>query len=161
MSSHKREVFEELIGEVRSSHNATARFDQAVGEALGLNRTDMRCMDAIEREGPIPAGRLAELTGLTTGAITTVLDRLERADYARRVNDPSDRRRVLVELTPHARDTANSFYAPHAALSEQLYQRYTLAQLELLLQFVRDGRQFNEQQAALVEERNRARRVDQ
>jgi DNA-binding MarR family transcriptional regulator len=160
MSNNKREVFEELIGEVRRSHNATARFDQAVGEALGLNRTDMRCMDAIEREGPVPAGRLAELTGLTTGAITTVLDRLERADYARRVNDPSDRRRVLVELTPHARDTANSFYAPHAALSEQLYQRYTLAQLELLLQFVREGRQFNEQQAELVEERNQARRGD-
>jgi DNA-binding MarR family transcriptional regulator len=158
MSNDKRSIFEELISEVRRSQNATARFDQSVADALGLNRTDMRCMDVIEREGPVPAGRLAEVTGLTTGAITTALDRLERADYARRVGDPSDRRRVLVELTPHAREIANSFYSGHRALSEQIYERYTRAQLELLLGFVRDGREFNDQQAEIVEERNRERR---
>jgi DNA-binding MarR family transcriptional regulator len=157
MTNDKRAVFDELIGEVRRSQNATDRFDQAVADALGLNRTDMRCLDVLEREGPVPAGRLADATGLTSGAITTVLDRLERADYARRVSDPSDRRRVLVEITPHAREAANSFYASHAALSEQLYQRYTRSQLELLLQFVRQGREFNDEHAALVEEQNRAR----
>jgi DNA-binding MarR family transcriptional regulator len=156
MSNDKRGVFEELIEEVRRSHNATDRFDQAVAEALGLNRTDMRCMDVLEREGPVPAGRLADATGLTSGAITTALDRLERAGYARRVGDPSDRRRVLVEFTPDARETANSFYAPHAALSERLYRRYTREQLELLLEFVRDGREFNEQQAERLERQRRA-----
>jgi DNA-binding MarR family transcriptional regulator len=161
MSRDKREIFEELIGEVRRSHNATHRFDQAVADALGLNRTDMRCMDVIEREGPVPAGRLADVTGLTSGAITTALDRLERAGYARRVSDPSDRRRVLVELAPAAREIANSFYAPHAALSEQLYQRYTRPQLELLLEFIREGREFNDEQAALVEEQNRTRAPSQ
>ncbi len=157
MSNDKRSVFEKLIDEVRRSQNATDRFDQAVAEALGLNRTDMRCMDVIEREGPVPAGRLADVTGLTSGAITTALDRLERAGYARRVSDPSDRRRVLVEITPHAREAANGFYASHAALSERLYRRYTREQLELLLEFVREGREFNDRQAALVEERNRER----
>jgi len=157
MSNDKRSVFEELISEIRSSQNATQRFDQAVADALGLNRTDMRCLDLIEREGPVPAGRLADVTGLTTGAITTVLDRLERADYARRVSDPSDRRRVLVKLTPRAHDIATRFYAAHAAAGEQAYRRYTRPQLELLLQFTREGREFNEQQAALVEEQNRRR----
>lgn len=157
MSRDKREIFEELIHEVRRSQNATDRFDQAVADALGLNRTDMRCMDVLEREGPVPAGRLADATGLTSGAITTALDRLERADYARRVSDPSDRRRVLVEITPHALEVADGYYASHAALSEQLYRRYTRAQLELLLEFVRAGREFNEQEAARVEERNRVR----
>ncbi len=158
MPNDKRSVFEELIQEIRRSQNATDRFDQAVADALGLNRTDMRCMDVIEREGPVPAGKLAEATGLTSGAITTALDRLERAGYARRTGDPSDRRRVLVELTEQARKDANGFYTSHQELSEQLYRRYTLAQLELLLQFVREGREFNEQHAASVEERNRARR---
>jgi DNA-binding MarR family transcriptional regulator len=158
MSNDKRQVFEELIDEVRRSQSATHRFDQAVADALGLNRTDMRCMDVIEREGSVPAGRLAEVTGLTSGAITTALDRLERAGYTRRVSDPSDRRRVIVELTDSAHDIAKTYYASHAALSERLYQRYTRPQLELLLEFVREGRQFNDQQAALVEEQNRAKR---
>ena len=88
MASQKRKLFDELISEVRRSQNATDRFDQAVADAIGINRTDMRCLDVIQREGPVPAGRLAEETGLTTGAITTVLDRLERVGYARRVRDP-------------------------------------------------------------------------
>jgi DNA-binding MarR family transcriptional regulator len=151
-------VFEELIDEVRRSQNATDRFDQAVADALGLNRTDMRCLDVVQREGPVTAGRLAEATGLTTGAMTTALDRLERAGYARRVRDPGDRRRVLVEMTPEALKGAASFYSGHIALSERLYQRHSEAQLELLLEFVREGREFNEMQAAQLEEQNRERR---
>ena len=157
MSSHKRKLFDELIDEVRQSQNATQRFDEAVAHALGLNRTDMRCLDVIQREGRIPAGRLAEVTGLTTGAITTVLDRLERSGYARRVPDPGDRRRVLVELTPEVAAHAGKFYGEHAAQAERLYQRYTEAQLELLLGFVREGREFNERRAATVEAENLAR----
>ena len=157
MSRDKRQVFEELISEVRRSQNATDRFDQAVADALGLNRTDMRCIDVIDREGPVPAGRLAEVTGLTSGAITTVLDRLERAGYARRVADPTDRRRVLVELTPQTRESARSFYEPHMALSERLFKSHTQEQLELLLEFVRVGREFNERHAAEVEARTRAK----
>ncbi|HTU79900.1 MAG TPA: MarR family transcriptional regulator [Solirubrobacteraceae bacterium] len=156
MSRDKRRIFAELVDEVRRSQNATDRFDQAVADALGVNRTDMRCMDVLEREGPVTAGRLAEASGLTSGAITSVLDRLERAGYARRVPDPSDRRRVLVEITPHARELADGFFSAHMALSEQLYRRYTLAQLELLLGYVSTARRFNEQQAALLEQRNRA-----
>lgn len=143
---------------MRRSQSATDRFDQAVADALGLNRTDMRCLDTIEREGSVPAGRLAEATGLTSAAITTALDRLERAGYARRVSDPADRRRVLVELTQQAHERTYGFYEPHIALSEQLFARYTQEQLELLLGFVRDGRQFNEQHAAEIERQNRAPR---
>jgi DNA-binding MarR family transcriptional regulator len=151
-------VFEELLDEVRRSQNATERFDQAVADALGLNRTDMRCLDVLEREGPVTAGRLAEATGLTTGAMTTALDRLERAGYARRLRDTADRRRVLVEATERAMQMGGPFYGEHTALSERLYQRYTEAQLELLLGFVREGREFNERHAAQLEQENRARR---
>lgn len=153
----KREIFDELVDEVRRSQNATDRFDSAVAEALGLNRTDMRCLDVIQREGPVTAGHLAESTGLTTGAITVALDRLERAGYARRVRDTGDRRRVLVELTPELASRTGEFYGEHMAMSERLYQHYTLDQLELLLEFVRDGRQFNDRKAAELEQRNRER----
>src|SRR6266498_2340208 len=158
MSRRKRQVFEELIDEVRRSQSATDRFDQAVADAIGLNRTDMRCLDVIDREGPVTAGRLAEETGLTTGAITTVLDRLERAGYARRVRDPADRRRVFVELTPEAFRGSGDLYGEHAALAERAYRRYTEEQLELLLEFVREGRELNEREAAKLEARTRAER---
>jgi len=157
VSRHKREVYEELIDEVRRSQTATDRFDQAVADALELNRTDMRCLDVLEREGSVTAGRLAQATGLTTGAMTTALDRLERAGYARRVRDGSDRRRVLVELTAQAQRIAERFYSEHAAAAERMYRLYNQEQLELLLAFVRDGREFNERHAALLEQDNRAR----
>jgi DNA-binding MarR family transcriptional regulator len=155
LASRKRQLFDELIYEVRRSQNATDRFDQAVADAIGINRTDMRCLDVIHREGPVPAGRLADETGLTTGAITTVLDRLERAGFARRVRDPDDRRRVLVEITPDAFAGSIDFYAEHVAHSERSYRRYTEEQIELLLEFVREGRELNEREAAKLEERTR------
>jgi DNA-binding MarR family transcriptional regulator len=157
LSSHKRKVFEELVDEVRRSQSATDRLDQAVADALGANRTDMRCLDVLQREGQLSAGELAEQTGLTSGAMTTALDRLERAGYARRVRDSADRRRVLVEIAPRALEDAGRYYGEHEALGERLFERYTLEQLELLLGFIREGRVFNEEHAARVERENRAR----
>ena len=157
MSSGKRALFTELLDEVRRSQLATDRFDQAVADALGMNRTDLRLTDVLDREGPVTAGRLAEQAGLTSGAITTAIDRLERAGIARRTRDPSDRRRVLVELTPEARQRSAGFYTAHAELAEQLYHRYTEEQLRLLRDFVRGSREFNENAAAELEERNRTR----
>jgi DNA-binding MarR family transcriptional regulator len=158
LARRKREIFAELVYEVRRSQNATDRFDQAVADAIGINRTDMRCLDVISREGPVPAGRLADETGLTTGAITTVLDRLERAGFARRVRDPDDRRRVLVELTPEAFEGSVNYYAAHMELSERLYRRYTEEQLAMFLEWVREGRELNEREAAKLEARVRAQR---
>jgi DNA-binding MarR family transcriptional regulator len=155
LASRKRQIFEELVYEVRRSQAATDRYDEAVAEAIGLNRTDMRCLDVIQREGPVPAGRLAEETGLTTGAITTVLDRLERAGFARRTRDPADRRRVLVELAPQARGGAGDYYGAHMALGERLFRRYSEEQLRLLLEFTREGRELNEREAAKLEARMR------
>ncbi|HEY5198664.1 MAG TPA: MarR family transcriptional regulator [Solirubrobacteraceae bacterium] len=155
MSRDKREVFDELIQEVRRSQEATQRFDEAVAEAAGVNLTDMRCLEVLGLEGPVTAGRLAEATGLTSGAMTTALDRLERHGYARRVRDTADRRRVLVEITPLAIDGAGRFYGEQMAHSERLYARYTKPQLELLLEFVREGRELNERTAAKLEAQTR------
>jgi DNA-binding MarR family transcriptional regulator len=156
MSRDKREIFEALIHEVRRSQEATQRFDEAVAEAAGVNLTDMRCLEVLGLEGPVTAGRLAEATGLTSGAMTTALDRLERRGYARRVRDTADRRRVLVEITPLALEGSGRFYGEHMAYSERLFGRYTKPQLELLLEFVREGRELNERSAAKLERESRA-----
>src|SRR6266536_2456677 len=124
MSSRKRQLFERLIFEVRASQSATDRYDQAVADTIGLNRTDMRCLDLLDREGRLTAGQLAAQTGLTSGAITTAIDRLEKAGQARRVRDTDDRHRIYVEMTEDARRNAGRFYAEHADLGVFLYRRH-------------------------------------
>jgi DNA-binding MarR family transcriptional regulator len=135
----RRELTERISLEVRRSQNRTDAYDEAVADALGVNRTDMRCIDVLDQEGRMTAGRLASLTGLTTGAITTVIDRLERAGFARRVRDERDRRRVHVELTELARQKSWEFYEPLAVLAQKLYSRYTIEQLELVLDFLENA----------------------
>jgi DNA-binding MarR family transcriptional regulator len=157
VSRQKRIVLEELVDEVRRSQSATDRYDQAVADALGLNRTDMRCIDVLQRAGRLTAGQLAEATGLTSGAMTTAIDRLERIGYARRVRDEHDRRRVLVEAMPRAHADAERFYAEHARLGAELQERHSVEELELILDFVRAGREFNEAQAVRLEAENRLR----
>ncbi len=147
----KRALFERLVTELRGAVGASARFDQAVADALGLNRTDTRCIDLLDREGRLTAGELADRTGLTTGAITTVIDRLERAGYARRAADAADRRRVYVELTDMARSAADRFYADHTRRAEQLYERYTADQIAFLVEFLQGVREFNEGKASALE----------
>ena len=89
------------LGELRQAGD---QLDEAVALQFGLNRTDLRCLGILYRRGRVTAGELAEESGLTPGAITTVLDRLERGGYANRVPDPADRRRVLVVSTVATRE---------------------------------------------------------
>jgi DNA-binding MarR family transcriptional regulator len=147
----KHELIAELADEVRAGQVAVDLMDDAACHAMGINRTDGRCMDIIDREGPVPAGRLAEASGLTTPAVTAVIDRLAKAGYARRLDDPNDRRRVLVELTPLARERAGVIWGPLAELHQAL-SRYTGEELTLLRDFAKMGRQYNEQRAAEVRE---------
>lgn len=156
MSSQKRQLFHDLTAEVRRSQAATLRFDRAVADAVGLNLTDMSCLDVLGQRGPLTAGQLAEHTGLTSGAMTTAIDRLEAAGYARRVRDDRDRRRVVVELTRQAR-ALDGFYAEHERLAEQLFRQLTIEQMELLLRFTRVGSELNERRAAELEAQTRAR----
>jgi len=147
----KRELIDQLALEVRAAQSATDQMDDAACRALGINRTDGRCLDVIDREGPVSAGRLAQASGLTTAAVTAVIDRIEKAGYARRLSDRNDRRRVLVELTPLARERAEIIWGPMAILHQALAER-TIDQLQLLIEFHRQSRRYNEQRAAEVRE---------
>ncbi|MDA3647649.1 MarR family transcriptional regulator [Saccharopolyspora indica] len=91
---------------------ATVAFHTEVAERLGLSVTDHKCLDLIQRsEGEMTAGRLAELSGLSTGTVTGVIDRLERAGYVVRVRDERDRRKVLVELVDGDADELTELFA--------------------------------------------------
>jgi DNA-binding MarR family transcriptional regulator len=151
----REDVLAEVAEELRLSGVANDTADQVVADFLGLNRTDMRCLDIIERLDGVSAGRLASAAGLSTGAVTTVLDRLERAGYARRVPDASDRRRVLVELTPGARKLLRDVFAPLIADTVRQLEGYTTDQVSLVRDFMRDHRRLNEAHTERVRARRR------
>jgi DNA-binding MarR family transcriptional regulator len=105
------------------------------------------------------AGELARASGLTTGALTRLLDRLERIGYAQRVRDSVDRRRVLVQLTPRARERANELYGPLAQAGQRGLERYSAEQLILLRDFIRGARAFHEQRTDALVARSRGGRA--
>ena len=93
----REEAIQTIVDRFREMSTETIMFHQAIADELGLYITDHKCLDIIHRFGAMPAGRLGEMTGLTTGAITGMIDRLEKAGYVRRANDPKDRRKTIVE----------------------------------------------------------------
>lgn len=141
-----------ILSESRAMQNAADAVDGAVAELHGLNRTDLICLDVLDRHGTVSAGRLAEETRLTTGAMTRLLDRLEASGHIRRVADSGDRRRVLVESTERARQIGREAYLPIVEAWMGLRDRFTREQLEGILVFLEIGRELNLRRAAEIRE---------
>jgi DNA-binding MarR family transcriptional regulator len=153
VSRDRSELLNQLGHEVRAGQRATAIVDELADELLGVNHTDGRCLDLLEHRGRISAGELARASGLTSGAITGVIDRLERLGYARRIPDPDDRRRVLIEATPKAREAAWELFGALSELVEPMLARYSDEQIALLVEFQRLGREAQERHADWLRER--------
>ncbi|MBB4932940.1 DNA-binding MarR family transcriptional regulator [Lipingzhangella halophila] len=115
---------------------AVVLFHEAVGQRLGLRALDHRALGLIEREGPLTAGALAELTGLTPGAVTGLVDRLCRLDYVRRTPDPADRRRILISVDPETRSDFTDTFAGLARAMGDLVARYDDTELAVITDYV-------------------------
>jgi DNA-binding MarR family transcriptional regulator len=146
----KQELGNELIRLAREHEAANEAFDEVAAQKLGVNRTDLRCLNIVENQGPMTAGRLAELSGLTTAAVTAVLDRLERAGYARRVRDQKDRRQVIVELTPLLGERAGSIWGPLGQEAGAVFARMSVDELKSVIEYHRLGRELNERHVERV-----------
>jgi DNA-binding MarR family transcriptional regulator len=147
MATAKRALIDRLVSEFRTSGNQDSAFDSLAAEHLGVNRTDLHCLNTIENAGGLTAGELAAEAGLSTGAVTGVIDRLERAGYARRVPDPTDRRRVKVEVTRRFYANADRIWGPVKADWEAtLAQRFTAEQLEQAIDFLRATNEISRRQ---------------
>lgn len=127
-----------LTRELRQLNGLGASYFRAAASRVGMTVTDLQVIDILDSAGPLTAGQLADLTGLTTGAITGMLNRLEEAGVVVRERDPDDGRRVIVRLTP-GKDDLNELSALFAALEQawdEMASPYDDAQLALLLEFL-------------------------
>lgn len=132
----REEIIQAINDKFTEMSTETILFHQAVADAVGLYITDHQCMHFIHRYGAMPAGRLAELTGLTTGAVTGIIDRLEKAGYVRRTNDPKDRRRTIVEPTPNKKlqGKLETIFIPLHEKMHKLLSSYSDSELAFLLE---------------------------
>src|ERR1700740_2208732 len=134
----KSDLVDDLMREFRASTNQDLAFENLAADRLGINHTDLHCLNIIENSGGLSAGKLAAQSGLTAGAVTGVIDRLERAGLACRVSDPSDRRRVNVKVTPAFYRRAEPIWGPLAAdWHTMLAGRFTTQELRLIANFAR------------------------
>lgn len=142
-----REVLADLLHWTRAFQRAVDTMDEAAAENVGINRSDGRCLDVIQERGAVSAGELAEALGLSPGAITALVDRLERDGLVRRLRDPNDRRKVMIELTDIANEAVYELYGPLAA-GYQWLSTLTPDQLGLLRDFMRHSTELNLENAA-------------
>ena len=130
---------QELENALRRSSAQGVIFGQTVANTVGISGSDLECLDFLNLEGRVTAGRLAEVTGLTTGAITGVVDRLEKAGLVRRERDPADRRKVFIAIVPENVAKVGRFYEHMQRGMVKLQESYSDAELRLLLEFASKG----------------------
>jgi DNA-binding MarR family transcriptional regulator len=128
-------LLQELENAMRIGSSQGAMFAKMVADCAGISSADMDCIDFVNVEGRMTAGRLAELTGLTTGAITGVVDRLEKAGFVRRERDESDRRKVFIEpVLEKMMQMGRPYELVKRAMAKQC-EAYTDAELKFLIRY--------------------------
>lgn len=144
----------ELVEAVRAGFERnggqSAILGQVIADKVGLAPRACTCLSLLESGGPMSAGRLSELTGLTSGAVTRMIDRLEAGKYVRRKRDPQDRRKLIVELVPGWGQDFESFYGPMARETAEFLSRYSDAELALIADLLERAADFVHQQSARI-----------
>ena len=119
----------------RRSSAAGVLHGQAVARRVGVNSSDLECLDLILMSGPSTAGEIARHTGLTSGAVTGLIDRLVRLGLVERTADPADRRKVLVRVREDKIGPIAQLYAPLEKAMQSLLAGYSREELKVLIDF--------------------------
>ncbi len=152
MSSERREaLLAELTAETRRYLAAYVLFNQAAAACIGIHPTDLQCLNLLSLEPvPLTTGQIAELTGLTTGSATRLVDRLERAGYVTRQRDPNDRRRVFVVLVPEKGARIAQFFQSKGRNFAELRDDLTVEEIAVVTRFLRRHRELSRAQVATL-----------
>jgi DNA-binding MarR family transcriptional regulator len=133
----RKELLEQLSYQLGRELSArTVMFHGAIAEKMGLSITEHKALDMLSRQGPITAGQLAEITGLTTGAITGMVDRLEKSGFVRRVADPTDRRKVRVEAVVEKYEVMSGVFESLGQAINGLLESYNDKELATIYDFM-------------------------
>lgn len=133
----RNELLQDIDQALRELTTSGVLAATSIARKVGMGPNDMRCAELLVRNGAMTAGELAEGTGLTTGAITGIVDRLESAGWAVREADPSDRRKVIVRPGPQSKEgNSADLYADYNHQLERLLSSYSKEQLSLILKFI-------------------------
>ena len=154
-------LLEQVMLEARRGGSIGTLHNRAAADLVGMNQTDWDCLDVLDWTGPITAGELAKRVGLTSGAITGVLDRLEKSGLALRVADPGDRRRVIVEITvdptsPPADERQAALQRSFGELAAEMFavsEDFDADQLEAILRWLKAGNDAVERSTARMRDR--------
>src|SRR6266545_7066061 len=133
--SRRRDLVAALNQAARASSGLGGVFAAAVAGRLGINVTDLECIEMIATPGTLTAGELAEKTGLTTGAVTGIIDRLERAGFVRRERDAEDRRKVHVRIAPAGIERAGAYYQSLGREMDALLDAYPEELIAFLIDY--------------------------
>jgi DNA-binding MarR family transcriptional regulator len=136
MADRKQKLVARLGDQVRRMGAQTVLISKTVAGRFGLNTSDLECLDLIYLRGHASAGELARATGLTSGAVTALIDRLERAGYVERTDDPADRRRREVRIVAEAIEPIQAAYQPMQSRMFELWSSYRARDLEVILDFL-------------------------
>jgi DNA-binding MarR family transcriptional regulator len=147
----REELFFATLGLIRRNQVLTQMLDELGARYLGVNPTDGRAIDVIDQRGRITAGELARELRLSTGAVTTIVDRLERAGFARRVRDEQDRRRVLIEVTPIVGELSHDIYGSPHEVFDEFASAYTDEEAEVVYRFQKMSQEWLEDRLARVQ----------
>ncbi len=131
----KRALAMQVIRGGREYSIGAVLFHQAVGQLLGVNVTDMKCLDIMMLKGSASPSELAEHTGLSTGATTAMIDRLEKARLVERRPHPADRRGTVVVLSKGAMRRLSAMFKSLATAMENLVLGYSEEELKVLADF--------------------------
>jgi DNA-binding MarR family transcriptional regulator len=151
-TKRRQQLEAEAVEAMRGWQTDQDLFDDAAAIYAGLNRTDTRAIDILDRGGPMTAGELAIQARLTSGAVTALVDRLEAAGLVRRTRDTADRRRVMIEVTPKVAELMAPIFGPVAEEGYRNLASYSDEDVEKLLAFLQMSREFLQRHTARVHE---------
>ena len=136
MKAKRNELLAAVGMAMREISGLSVLHSHAMAAALGINSTDLECLDLVMLRGKMTAGELAEMTGLTTGAITGVIDRLEKVHFVSRERDSTDRRKVFVDVLPSVQENLNPLGEPMQAAVFGVLAKYKDRDIQLLLEIL-------------------------
>jgi DNA-binding MarR family transcriptional regulator len=158
--SKRRELLDRLWDLGRIMSTQTVFLHQSIAQSVGLNATDTKCIDLILRgpEGAVTAGWLSQATGLTTGAVTHILDRLEKRNFLVRTRDTQDRRKVFVRVRPESLEPVVPKYEAIGTAYMALVEQYSDKELRLICDYLEATSRISESELRKIVAENSVRR---